>query len=155
MKSYCIAQGAQLSALWWPRWVGWEKGGKSKKEGIYVCIQLIHFVVEGKLAQHCKTIILQKKHKTWNRKKMYILLLFFKKSKWQIKQGKGERGREWRKQRWSLREYPRQHPLRKELWFPFYRWRSLRRQQMDHPLRSTNLKFLTHCTKSCLSPHKV
>lgn len=88
-------------------------------------------------------------------KKKHILYFLKKKRKWQIKQGKGERGREWRKQRWSLRGYPRQHPLRKELWFPFYRWRSLRRQQMDHPLRSTNLKFLSHCIKSCLSPHKV
>ena len=34
-------------------------GGRSKKEGIYVYIWLIHFVVQQKLTQHCKVIILQ------------------------------------------------------------------------------------------------
>ena len=36
-------------------------GRKSKKEGIYVYIQLIHFVVQRKLTQHCKAIILKLK----------------------------------------------------------------------------------------------
>ena len=58
---------------------GMGEGRESKKEGIYVCIQLIHFVVGGKLTQHCKTIILQKQKKTWDRKRLYILLFFFKK----------------------------------------------------------------------------
>ena len=36
------------------------EGGRShKKEGIYVRIQLIHVVVQQKLTQHCKAIILQ------------------------------------------------------------------------------------------------
>jgi len=35
-----IAQGAQLCALWWPRWVGWATGmgRRSKREAIYVYI---------------------------------------------------------------------------------------------------------------------
>ena len=35
-----------------------EKGG-FKKEGMYICIELIHFVVQPKVIQHCKAIILQ------------------------------------------------------------------------------------------------
>ena len=27
MGTCCIAQGAELGALWWPRWVGWGGGG--------------------------------------------------------------------------------------------------------------------------------
>ena len=43
---------------------GWDReGGREAQErggmGIYVCIQLIHFVVQQKLTQHCKAIILQ------------------------------------------------------------------------------------------------
>ena len=43
---------------------GWDReGGREAQEGgdmgIYVCIQLIHFVVQQKLTQHCKVIILQ------------------------------------------------------------------------------------------------
>ena len=34
-------------------------GGRLKREWIYVNIQLIHFVVELKLTQHCKAVILQ------------------------------------------------------------------------------------------------
>ena len=34
-------------------------GERLKREGIYVNIQLIHFVVELKLTQHCKAVILQ------------------------------------------------------------------------------------------------
>ena len=33
-------------------------GGRSEREGIYVYIQLIHFVVQQKLTQHCKATIL-------------------------------------------------------------------------------------------------
>ena len=36
-------------------------GGKPKREGIYVYIQLIYIVVYYKLTQHCKAIIYQKK----------------------------------------------------------------------------------------------
>ena len=55
--------------------MGWEKGGKSKEEGIYVYIQLIHFFVEGKLTQHCKTTILQLKKKKRDQKKAHIIFL--------------------------------------------------------------------------------
>ena len=45
----------------------WDReGGEEAQEGgdmgIYVYIELIHFVVEQKLTQHCKAIILQKRH---------------------------------------------------------------------------------------------
>ena len=32
---------------------------RSKREGIYVHIELIHFIAQHKLVQHCKAIILQ------------------------------------------------------------------------------------------------
>ena len=43
---------------------GWDReGGREAQEGgdmgIYVYIRLIHFVVQQKLTQHCKAIILQ------------------------------------------------------------------------------------------------
>ena len=43
---------------------GWDReGGRETKEGedmgIYVYIQLIHFVIKQKLTQRCKAIILQ------------------------------------------------------------------------------------------------
>ena len=37
--------------------------GSPKREGIYVYISLIHFIVQQKLTQHCKAIILQLKNK--------------------------------------------------------------------------------------------
>ena len=55
MGSFCIAKGAQPSALWWPRRVG----GKLKREGICTHLWLIHAVVGQKPTQHCKAIILQ------------------------------------------------------------------------------------------------
>ena len=57
-----MAQGAQLAALWWPRWMGWVwVGGGPKREGIYVYIELIHFVGQQKLTQHCKITLPQLK----------------------------------------------------------------------------------------------
>ena len=38
---------------------GGDVGGRSKREGIHVDIQLIHCVIQQKLTQHCKAIILQ------------------------------------------------------------------------------------------------
>ena len=38
-------------------------GGRLQREGIYVYIELIHFVVQQELTQHCKAIILQLKKK--------------------------------------------------------------------------------------------
>ena len=37
----------------------WRVGGRFKKEGIYVYIELLHIVVQQKLIQHCKAIIFQ------------------------------------------------------------------------------------------------
>jgi len=39
-----------------------EVGGRLKREGIYVYLELIHIVVQQKLTQHCKVIILQLKN---------------------------------------------------------------------------------------------
>ena len=57
-----IAQGDQLSALYHLEW--WDReGGREMQEGgdtgIYVYVQLIHFVIQQKLTHHCKAIILQ------------------------------------------------------------------------------------------------
>ena len=62
MRTYCIAQGTLLNALWW-----FQMGRKSKKEGIYVNIWLIHFAIQQKLI-HYKATILQWKKKKWNTK---------------------------------------------------------------------------------------
>jgi len=51
--SCCIAQGALLCALWWPTGQGC-RGGRSKREELYVNIELIHFLVQQKLTQHYK-----------------------------------------------------------------------------------------------------
>ena len=45
----------------WDGRVGWEGGPKGR--AIYVYIQLIHFVVQQKLTQHCKATIHQKRKK--------------------------------------------------------------------------------------------
>ena len=41
MRTYWIAQGTLLNALWWPEW-----GGNTKKEEIGVYVWLIHFAVQ-------------------------------------------------------------------------------------------------------------
>ena len=46
-------------------WHGWGVGGTSKREEIYLYIQLIHFVVQQKLTKHCKATILQFKKKNY------------------------------------------------------------------------------------------
>ena len=38
-------------------------GGRCKREGLYVCLQLIHFIVQQKLTQHCKKKCFNKKNK--------------------------------------------------------------------------------------------
>ena len=38
-------------------------GGRSTREGVYVYIQLIHYIVQQKVTQHCKEILLQWKKK--------------------------------------------------------------------------------------------
>ena len=44
-------------------------GGMLKREGMYVYIWLINFVVQQKLAQHCEAIILQFKKRDSEKKK--------------------------------------------------------------------------------------
>ena len=51
MRTCYTAPGAQLSPLWWSRWVEWGAGGRSKRKGTYICMWLVHFVVQQKLAQ--------------------------------------------------------------------------------------------------------
>ena len=43
--------------------LGREVGGRFRREGTYVFLQLIHVDVWQKLTQHCKAIILQLKYK--------------------------------------------------------------------------------------------
>ena len=59
--SSCISQGAQLGALWWPTGVdGGGVRGRSNRERVCVHIELSHFVVQQKLAQHCKQLYFKK-----------------------------------------------------------------------------------------------
>ena len=48
-----MTQGAQLGALRWPGAVGLG-GERLRREGIHLCFQQIHFVVQQKLTQHGK-----------------------------------------------------------------------------------------------------
>ena len=41
--------------------MGWEVGGRFEREGISVCVWLIHIDVWQKPTEHCKAIILQLK----------------------------------------------------------------------------------------------
>ena len=41
--------------------MGWEMGGRYKREGTYVCLWLIDADVGQKPTQHCKAVILQLK----------------------------------------------------------------------------------------------
>ena len=46
--SCCIAQGAQLGALWWPRGVRWRAAGEAQNRGdIYIYIAAVHGVEKG------------------------------------------------------------------------------------------------------------
>ena len=52
------APGAQLSALWWPRGVGWVGEVQERRDK---CTQIAdHFIAQQKLTQHCKPIIFLK-----------------------------------------------------------------------------------------------
>ena len=57
----CVTPGAQPSALWPPRGVGW--GGMFRREWMYVYLWLIHCDIWQKPIQYCKAIILQFKKK--------------------------------------------------------------------------------------------
>ena len=39
---------------------------ESKREGIYVYIERIHFIAERKATQHCKAVVLQLKYKLYD-----------------------------------------------------------------------------------------
>ena len=47
-------------------WDGQEMGGSSQREGVCVHIQLVHFIVQKKLTQPCKAIILKKNYSLGN-----------------------------------------------------------------------------------------
>ena len=49
--------------------MGWEVEGRFKREGIYVCLRLIHAEVWQKPTQYCKAIILQLKIDTFLKRK--------------------------------------------------------------------------------------
>ena len=51
--------------------MGWEMGGRYKREGTYVCLWLIDADVGQKPTQHCKAVILQLKINAF--KKMLII----------------------------------------------------------------------------------
>ena len=42
-------------------WVGERLGGRLKKQRIYVYLEWTHIVVQQKLTQYCKAVILQRK----------------------------------------------------------------------------------------------
>ena len=65
-KSLHIEQGVQLGALCWPWWIWIWQRGRSKRECIQVCIQLIHLTELQKLTQHCVAIIPQFKKKMFD-----------------------------------------------------------------------------------------
>ena len=58
------ASHREISSVLFDHLEGWDReDGKEMQEGgdmgIYVCVQLIHFVIKQKLTHHCKAIILQ------------------------------------------------------------------------------------------------
>ena len=59
VETYLIVQGAQVGALWRPNWDWGRDRGKSKREGIYVYVKLIHFIVQQELTQHGKATLTQ------------------------------------------------------------------------------------------------
>ena len=46
--------------------MGGKVGRRLQREGMYVYVQLIHFVVQQKLTQHCKAIIFHSRKKELN-----------------------------------------------------------------------------------------
>ena len=57
----CRSQGTQTGALYQPRGVGREMGGRFKREGTYAHLWLIHADVWQKTTEFCTAIILQLK----------------------------------------------------------------------------------------------
>ena len=52
--------------------MGWDAGGKLKREGTYVHLWLNHVVVGQKSTQYCKAIILQLKINKFFKKEKYF-----------------------------------------------------------------------------------
>ena len=69
--SCCIAQGAQLSAI--DDLEGWDGGGRLKRDGLYIHTELIHFLVQQKLAHYEATILQLKKRQCLSSCVPYIL----------------------------------------------------------------------------------
>ena len=64
MGSCCVTQGAQLSALWWPRGVHEGGGGREAREGRHLCIAIADSHCRTTATNtHWKAIILQLKIK--------------------------------------------------------------------------------------------
>ena len=77
MGTCCIAQVAQLGVCGdLDGWDGGGVGGRSKREGIYVYLQLIHSVVQQKLTQRCKATIPQLKKRKKKRKNDLALVSY-------------------------------------------------------------------------------
>ena len=57
-ENCCIAQAAQHGALWCPGGAGWVEE-RLRREGAAVCMQLVHIVVQQRLAQPCKAVVHQ------------------------------------------------------------------------------------------------
>ena len=51
--------------------MGWEVGGRLKREGTYVYLSLIHDAVWQKPTQYCKAIILQLKKKQLSNEELH------------------------------------------------------------------------------------
>ena len=62
-RLYSTGSSAQCSVM---TQMGEGGRGRSKREGIQVYIQLIHFIVQQKLTQHCKAILPQLKKKEYS-----------------------------------------------------------------------------------------
>ena len=68
-ESCCIAQGAQLGAMWWPRGLG---GREAQEGGVYVYLWLIHDVVQQK-PTHVKQFSSNWKKREKHRKCRHLL----------------------------------------------------------------------------------
>ena len=84
------AQHREISSVICDHLEGWDReGGRETQEGgdmgIYVYVQLIHFVIKQKLTHHCKAITLQKRcFKKKKRKGNQSVVKFFKQSLFEI-----------------------------------------------------------------------
>ena len=61
-QPHSTGRSARCFVTTWRGGIGREGGREmqaGRDMGIYVCVELIHFVIKQKLTQHCKAIILQ------------------------------------------------------------------------------------------------